>query len=390
MLRPLLASLTLAALAADLDAQGCTGGQTFLKNDVLPSVPGSQSVSVIQGLCEDEAAGCVFNVSGVASVVKVKMAAVGYIQAGGVNGTQALTNLRIYDGNTRAGGIPTLGPLVFDFTAATQGSIGVTSSAINTVDLSQYDIPISSGKLVVTWWMDFNPIGQCATGYAANFATDYPSGPANCNVTQKNLIYILGQGWRDAATATVQGFQLCPLYYAGNWLIRACVEPAGAVTAFCSGDGTLATPCPCGNNGLSGAGCENSGATGGAILASSGTTVPDALVLSSSGELPTVLSIFLQGDNQTPAGLTFGDGVRCASGSLKRLYVRNASGGVATAPNFGLGDPPITTRSATLGDTIPSGGTRYYQVYYRDPQLTFCPNPPGNSWNVSSGLRVVW
>lgn len=390
MLRSLLVSLTFVALATDLHAQGCSGGQNFFKNDVLPSMPGSQSVSVIQGLCEGEAAGCVFNVSAVAPVVKVRMAAIGYIQAGGVNGTQALTNLQIYDGISWVGGNPVLGPLVFDFTAATQGSIGVTSSAINTVDLSQYDIPISSGQLVVTWWMDFNPIGQCPTGYVANFATDYPSGPANCNVTHKNLIYIQGQGWRDAATATVSGFPLCPLYYAGNWLIRACVEPGGPVTPFCFGDGTLSTPCPCGNNGLSGAGCENSAATGGAILASSGTTVPDALVLASSGELPTVLSIFLQGDSNNPAGVTFGDGVRCVSGSLKRLFVKNASSGVATAPNFGGGDPSITARSAALGDTIPSGGTRYYQVYYRDPLTAFCPNPPGNAWNVSGGLRVVW
>lgn len=390
MLRFLLLPLALVAFAADLYAQGCTSGQNFFKNDVLPSVPGSQAVSVIQGLCEGEAIGCVFDVSSVAPVVKVRAAATGYIQAGGVNGTQALTNLRIYDGVTWSGGIPVLGPLVFDFGAATQGSIGVTSSSINTVDLSQYNIPISSGKLVVTWWMDFNPIGQCATGYAANFATDYPSGAANCGVTQKNLIFIQGQGWRDAATATVSGFPLCPLYYAGNWLIRACVEQAGPVTPFCFGDGSLATPCPCGNNGLSGAGCENSAGTGGAILSSSGTTVPDALVLDSSGELPSVLSIFLQGDASSASGAVFGDGVRCVSGALKRLYVKNASAGVATAPNFGFGDPTITARSAALGDTIPAGGTRYYQVYYRDPITAFCPNPPGNSWNVSSGLRIVW
>lgn len=113
-------------------------------------------------------------------------------------------------------------------------------------------------------------------------------------------------------------------------------------------------------------------------------------MLTSSGEPPTVLSIFLQGDANTPAGIVFGDGVRCVSGGLKRMYVKNASGGVVSAPDFGAGDPSITTQSANLGDTIPAGGTRCYQVYYRDPVLSFCPNPPGNSWNVSSGLRITW
>ena len=47
-------------------------------------------------------------------------------------------------------------------------------------------------------------------------------------------------------------------------------------------------------------------------------------------------------------------------------------------------------RPTALGDVIAPGATRYYQVYYRDPQIAFCPQPNGNSWNVSSGLIVVW
>jgi len=388
MLRPILAAVAALVLVHALPAQNCAGGQTFFKNDVLPQIPGTHAVSVIQGLCEDEAIGAVFNVSGVGPTVRIKKASVGYMQAGGVNGTQALVNLRIYDGVTWAGGLPTLGPLVFDFEAATSGSIGVTSSGINEVDLINFDILINSGKAVVTWRMDFNPIGQCATGYPANFATDYPSGLANCNVLQKNLIFIQGQGWRDAATAMVGPIPLCPLYYAGNWLMRICAEPAGASTPFCFGDGSLATACPCNNFGLVGSGCDNSAGTGGAKLTTTGTVNPDTIVLTSTAELPTVLSIFLQGDAEVTAGVVFGDGLRCAGGSLKRLYVKNAAGGIVSAPD--VGDPSVSQRSSDLGDPIPFGGTRLYQVYYRDPVLGFCPNPPGNSWNVSSGQRIVW
>jgi hypothetical protein len=111
-------------------------------------------------------------------------------------------------------------------------------------------------------------------------------------------------------------------------------------------------------------------------------------VLTSAGELPTALSIFLQGNASVGSGVVFGDGVRCVGGSLKRLYVKNASGGSVTAPE-GV-EPSITTQSSALGDPIAPGSMRWYQVYYRDPALTFCPPVAGNTWNVSSGLQVTW
>jgi hypothetical protein len=159
-------------------------------------------------------------------------------------------------------------------------------------------------------------------------------------------------------------------------------------TAFCFGDGSLVTACPCGNTGQIGKGCDNSAATGGAVRSATGSTSPDTVVFQSSGELPTALSIFLQGNAVNLNGVTFGDGVRCAAGSLKRLYVKNAVAGTATAPVGG--DPSVTTQSANLGDPIVPGSTRWYQVYYRDPNLAFCPNPPGDSFNISSGLFIQW
>jgi len=29
-------------------------------------------------------------------------------------------------------------------------------------------------------------------------------------------------------------------------------------------------------------------------------------------------------------------------------------------------------------------------VYYRDPNAVFCPGPPGNTFNISSGLQIFW
>jgi hypothetical protein len=140
--------------------------------------------------------------------------------------------------------------------------------------------------------------------------------------------------------------------------------------------------------GSAGRGCANSQNPSGAALSAAGTTSPDTVVFTASGELPTALSIVLQGDNSNANGLVFGDGVRCVTGTLKRLYVKSAVGGSISAP--GAGDPSVTARSAALGDTILPGSTRSYQIYYRDASATFCPNPPGDTFNVTNGLIVTW
>jgi spore coat protein A, manganese oxidase len=157
---------------------------------------------------------------------------------------------------------------------------------------------------------------------------------------------------------------------------------------FCFGDGTQTTPCPCANVGEAGHGCGNSIQPSGALLSASGTVVPDALTLSSSFEPPVAFSILLQGTLEFANGVNFGDGLRCVGGNLKRLYVRAASNGTVAFP--APGDIPIATKSALLGDPIAPGSTRSYQVYYRDSILSFCPLPPGNSWNVSNGMRITW
>jgi Tol biopolymer transport system component len=163
---------------------------------------------------------------------------------------------------------------------------------------------------------------------------------------------------------------------------------ASAFTAFCFGDGSV-VPCPCGNNGGAGRGCENSATTSGAQLAASGapSLSADTVVLTSSGGLPSSFGIPLQG-SAAIAATNFGDGLRCAGGTLVRLFVKSAVGGVITAPQGG--DPTISARSAALGDTIPIGATRIYQVYYRDPDPVFCPGPTGNTFNVSGAVAIAW
>ena len=186
-----------------------------------------------------------------------------------------------------------------------------------------------------------------------------------------------------------------PLFFLGPGCYQDCGRRIAFETwvladaiPFCFGDASSATPCPCGNAGANGRGCENSASTGGARLVGSGSTAPDTIVLSATGELPNALSIFLQGDASLPTPVVFGDGVRCVGGTLKRLATKNASAGAVAYP--GPGDVPISAQSAALGDPIAPGSTRWYQTYYRDPNLAFCPFPQGNGWNATNGLEIGW
>jgi hypothetical protein len=96
----------------------------------------------------------------------------------------------------------------------------------------------------------------------------------------------------------------------------------------------------------------------------------------------------LQGD-QVIAPVFFGDGLRCTGGNLKRLYVMNATAaGTLDAPANAA--PSISARSAALGDVLTAGAARVYQVYYRDSDLSFCPEPQGSSFNISNAVEIVW
>ena len=163
---------------------------------------------------------------------------------------------------------------------------------------------------------------------------------------------------------------------------------ASPYTNSCFGDGSLATACPCTNFGTTGHGCNNSQATGGALLTGAGSTNPDNVVLTSSGERTVSLTVFFQGTVNNANGVFFGDGVRCAAGTIKRIGVKISAGGTATYPE--PGDLSISARSAAVGDPIAPGSMRIYQTQYRDAVPTFCAAPTGGTFNSSNAVQVIW
>jgi len=171
--------------------------------------------------------------------------------------------------------------------------------------------------------------------------------------------------------------------------VAGALYDADTFASFCFPGVESVAACPCANPGLVGHGCDNSAGTGGAILTETGTgsLSGDTVVFTTHGEKPTALSIVLQGNGVSTAGLIYGQGIRCVAGNLRRLYAKAAVAGSITAPAGG--DPSVSARSAAKGDTIDAGSTRYYLVYYRDPTvLGGCPST--STFNSTQSGSICW
>ncbi|MDE0892824.1 MAG: hypothetical protein OSB14_11630, partial [Planctomycetota bacterium] len=128
-----------------------------------------------------------------------------------------------------------------------------------------------------------------------------------------------------------------------------------------------------------GAGCANSAGAGATLSRSGDASVSSStLVLESAGLISGQPGLYFQGNNAINAGggNTFGDGLRCAGGSVIRLQVRAASGAGASS---------TTANIATKG-AVSVGDVRRYQLWYRDPSASPC----GSGYNLTNGVEVTW
>jgi hypothetical protein len=160
--------------------------------------------------------------------------------------------------------------------------------------------------------------------------------------------------------------------------------PVGPVShPFCFGDGS-GTACPCGNNSVLGAGegCLSSIGNGG-LLAVTGTPSlsADTVVLTGSG-MTDSSCLYFQGTAQAGGGLgtTFGDGLRCAAGSVIRLGTKFNVLGTSSYPVGG--DLPVSVKGAIAGP-----GTFDYQIWYRNADPVFCTV---STFNLTNGYELIW
>lgn len=158
-----------------------------------------------------------------------------------------------------------------------------------------------------------------------------------------------------------------------------------AFTSFCLGDGS-GTPCPCNNNGAPGHGCGSSVEAAGAQLTVSGNDMlcHDTVTLSLSGTGYFAPGLYFQGTQPQNggSGVVLGDGLACVGGTAIRLAVKTANAGMSVFPDSSAGDPLLSVR----GQIPAIGGTRYYQVWYRN-NAVFC-DPA--TFNLSNGVSVLW
>jgi hypothetical protein len=91
--------------------------------------------------------------------------------------------------------------------------------------------------------------------------------------------------------------------------------------------------------------------------------------------------LYFQGSAPQIGGLgtPFGDGLRCAGGTVVRLGFEVNAAGASQHP--GPGDLPIA-----LHGQASSGATRFYQAWYRDA-ASFCT---ASTFNTTNAVRVTW
>ncbi len=165
--------------------------------------------------------------------------------------------------------------------------------------------------------------------------------------------------------------------------IGAYEFPAPVITRFCFGDGT-GLPCPCSNDApfFSETGCLNSLGMG-ARLDSTGIAriLSDTFVLQGSG-MPNSSCLYFQGTTQIGNGFgaSFGDGLRCAGGSVIRLGTKANSGGASQYPSGA--DASISVR----GLVVSAGSVRTYQCWYRNAAAFCAPE----TFNLTNGIAVTW
>jgi len=236
--------------------------------------------------------------------------------------------------------------------------------------------------------LDLDPAGGAIL--SGSFKGDITTVVFAAHVTdagQQDWTQVVGSGQPGESAAELHVARDDSLRIASRWVsnpadVRTRVRRLEHdVTAFCSGDGS-ATACPCGNSAGPRSGCANSVGAGAEFRAWYGVAsiALDTLGLRCTG-LPTTTTVTcFQGTERVAggAGVVFGDGLRCAGGSVVRVGTRSVNTGFATFPGA-----PLTL--SLLGH-VTAPGLRTYQCWYRN-SASFCTP---DTFNLSNGLAVLW
>lgn len=256
----------------------------------------------------------------------------------------------------------------------------------------------AAGSGPITQFVTTSAVSTSAGGAMYRFDLTLPT-PFACTANTRYFVSVVGRtpvayatwNWAASSVASTGTFWwsrgLHMYFHLGENRALALATAAGwpVGDVFCAGDGS-ATACPCGTGGLAARGCPNSIQPGGAWLAGTGvaSVSADTLTLSCAG-IPNGPGLYFQGDTALngSSGFAFGDGLRCAGGTVTRLGIVTTSSNASTYPS-GTTPPnnvPVSVRGAV------AAGTRHYQLWYRDSDPSFCTT---STFNTTNGLTVTW
>jgi Tol biopolymer transport system component len=150
--------------------------------------------------------------------------------------------------------------------------------------------------------------------------------------------------------------------------------------SVCLGDGS-GSACPCSNESAVGArsGCRHSLGDAGHLFAHGTASVSSDTLSLDGSSMPDSSALYFQGTISLGLGTSFGDGLRCAGGTIARLGTKTNTGGASRYP--GAGDTSVSVRGACT-----AGASRVYQVWYRNA-APFCTPA---TFNLTNGLRLSW
>jgi hypothetical protein len=98
-------------------------------------------------------------------------------------------------------------------------------------------------------------------------------------------------------------------------------------------------------------------------------------------QMPNSSALYFQGTAMAGAGLgtTFGDGLRCAGGTVVRIGTKANTAGGSSYPV--AGELPVSVKGLNA-----AGATRVYQVWYRNAAV-FCSE---GTFNLTNAAEVTW
>jgi len=258
-------------------------------------------------------------------------------------------------------------------------TVPMAAGSINTDVFQQFTLPAPVSVSGVYF------IGAVFTAPAGQYPAALDQSAGSGSICSMSPQWFFGATSGTANLTTLTANNIPPAAIAGqglpgNWLLRVgCVVNPGV--PFCFGDGS-GTACPCGNNSIPGteSGCLSSLGVGGHLTATGNASISsDSLSLNGTG-MPNSSALYFQGTTQLSggAGTAFGDGLRCAGGTITRLGTKTNAGGASSYPN---GSQPISIR----GNNV-AGNVRTYQCWYRNAAAFCTPS----TFNLTNGLQIPW